>query len=238
MLYGFLLGKSFIFLKNKDDDAYARPKAQKAGDIDIQIILKIEDKHISYMLEVYNRILNLGYCEPYFPKIEKKLCKKGKLVKQMLLQTYYNKAGGAACCRGAEAATLAKGGGAPDYLKLYQNWYEDPLNPLARSGTVTDRGKGKNKKLPNDFTTYFNEESLAYWLMTEGQIKNKSLYVNINDFNAQDIQYLIKILEGKFKLENIKLNNNYLKFNSNNIKKIYCIIKPYLVPSMKFKFIS
>lgn len=74
--------------------------------------------------------------------------------------------------------------------------------------------------------------------MTEGQIKNKSLYVNINEFNAQDIQYLIKILEGKFKLENIKLNNNYLKFNSNNIKKIYCIINPYLVPSMKFKFIS
>ena len=83
----------------------------------------------------------------------------------------------------------------------------------------------------------FNEESLAIWLMTEGKISNKNLYVNIKNFYATDIKFLIQFLEQKFKLNGIIFNNNCLEFNSNNIKKIYNITKRYIHPSMKFKFI-
>ena len=74
--------------------------------------------------------------------------------------------------------------------------------------------------------------------MTEGKIKNKNLYVNVGEFSDKDINILIKFLENKFKLEKINLINNNLGLNANNINIIKCIIKPYVIPSMKFKFIT
>lgn len=109
-----------------------------------------------------------------------------------------------------------------NYLELYNKWYLDK----------------HNKNIPNDIINYFNEESLAYWLMTEGKISNKKLSVNMKKFNDKDIKFFIQFLENKFNLHQIKLNNYWLEFNSNNIKKIYNIIKPYIFSSMKFKFIT
>ena len=94
-----------------------------------------------------------------------------------------------------------------------------------------------NKNIPKDLVKFFNEESLAIWLMTEGKISNKNLYVNIKNFYATDIKFLIQFLENKFKLNGIIFNNNCLEFNCKNIKKIYKVTKSYIHPSMKFKFI-
>jgi hypothetical protein len=109
-----------------------------------------------------------------------------------------------------------------NYLELYNKWYLDK----------------KNKNIPNDIINYFNEESLAYWLMTEGKISQNNLYVNMTKFQDKDIKFFIQFLENKFNLHQINLNNSWLEFNSNNIKKIYNITKPYIFPSMKFKFLS
>jgi len=43
-----------------------------------------------------------------------------------------------------------------NYLELYNKWYVDKFC----------------KNIPNDLFCYFNDESLAYWLMTEGKISN------------------------------------------------------------------
>ena len=107
------------------------------------------------------------------------------------------------------------------YLELYNKWYVDKFN----------------KNIPNDISNYFTEESLAYWLMSEGKISNKKLYVNMKQFSDKDIKFLIEFLENKFKLDKINLINNYLEFNCNNNKKIYDITKIYIFPSMKFKFL-
>lgn len=109
-----------------------------------------------------------------------------------------------------------------NYLELFNKWYVDKIN----------------KNIPADIFMYFNEESLAYLLMTEGKIKNRNLYLNMKQFNNRDIEFMKQFLENKFKLDQINLNNYYLEFNSNNILKIYNIIKPYILPSMKFKFIT
>ena len=109
-----------------------------------------------------------------------------------------------------------------NYLELYTKWYDENLIKI----------------IPRDLNYYFNDISLAYWLMTEGKISNKNLYVNIKKFNATDIKFLIQFLEKKFKLKGIIFNNNCLEFNSNNIKKIYKVTKRYIHPSMKFKFIT
>jgi LAGLIDADG DNA endonuclease family len=109
-----------------------------------------------------------------------------------------------------------------NYLELYNKWYLDK----------------QNKNIPDDIINYFNEESLAYWLMTEGKISKNKLYVNMTKFKDKDIKFFIQFLENKFNLHQINLNNYWLEFNSNNIKKIYNITKPYIFPSMKFKFLS
>ena len=184
LIYGLLLGESFIINTNKET----------------KLIIKIEGKHISYMTDIHKKILSLGYCDKKLPKIITKLGEKGKLNKLMLLQTYKNN----------------------NYLELYNKWYIDKLN----------------KNIPNDMFNYFNEESLAYWLMTEGKISKRKLYVNMKQFNNKDVKIMKQFLENKFKLDQINLNNNCLEFNCNNIKKIHEIIKPYILPSIKFKFIT
>ena len=62
--------------------------------------------------------------------------------------------------------------------------------------------------------------------------------IDMKNFNNKEIKSFILFLEKKFNLEKINLTNNWLEFNSNNIKKIYNITKPYIIPSMKFKFLS
>ena len=109
-----------------------------------------------------------------------------------------------------------------NYLDLYNNWYLDK----------------KNKNIPKDIINYFNEESLAVWLMTDGKISKNNLYVNMTKYKDKDIIFFKKFLENKFNLHQINLNNNWLEFNSYNINKIYNITKPYVFPSMKFKFLS
>jgi hypothetical protein len=73
--------------------------------------------------------------------------------------------------------------------------------------------------------------------MTEGKIKNRKLSVNMNKFKKKEIIIFKQQLETKFQLDQIILNNNWLEFNFNNIKKIYILTKPYILSSMKFKFI-
>ena len=184
LIYGLLLGESYIFKNNKE----------------IKLIIKIEGKHIFYMRDIHKKISNLGYCEQNFPNLIYKLRKKGKLNKLMLLHTYNNY----------------------NYLELYKKWYVDKVN----------------KNIPSDIYNYFNEESLAYLLMTEGKIKNRKLYLNMTQFNNREIKFMTQFLENRFKLDQINLNNNYLEFNSNNILKISNNTKPYIFPSMKFKFIA
>ena len=78
-----------------------------------------------------------------------------------------------------------------NYLELYNKWYLDKLN----------------KNIPNDIINYFNEESLAYWLMTDGKISKNKLYVNMKKFKDKDIKFFILFLENKFNLHPINLNN-------------------------------
>ena len=190
LIYGLLLGKSFIFNNCRIPE--------------IKIIIEIEGKHLSYIMDIQKKISSLGYC-PFakgdkMPLIKTKILKKGNLSKVMQLHTYNNN----------------------NYLELYSKWYLDK----------------HNKNIPNDINHYFNAESLAYWLMTEGKISNKKLFVNMTKFNEKDIKFFIQFLENKFNLDQINLNNYWLEFNSNNIKKIYNITKPYIFSSMKFKFLT
>jgi transcriptional regulator of heat shock response len=108
-----------------------------------------------------------------------------------------------------------------NYLELYNKWYVDKIN----------------KNIPNDIIRFFNEESLAYLVMSEGKIKNRKLSLNMNQYSNRDIKIFKELLENKFKLDQVNLKNNYLEFNTKNICKIYKLTKPYILPSMKFKFL-
>jgi hypothetical protein len=73
LIYGLLLGKSFIFNNNE-----------------IKLIIEIEGKHLSYIMDIHTKISSLGYCADKMPLIKTKILKKGNLSKVMQLHTYNN----------------------------------------------------------------------------------------------------------------------------------------------------
>ena len=73
LIYGLLLGKSFIFNNNE-----------------IKLIIEIEGKHLSYILDIHTKISSLGYCADKIPLIRTKILKKGNLSKILQLHTYNN----------------------------------------------------------------------------------------------------------------------------------------------------
>ena len=175
-----------------------------------KVIFIIKDRHITYMTNIHKILAERGICNNSLPKISTSLEKKGKLMKVLNISTFSN----------------------DFYLELYNKWYDNNCNH------IEDQSTSKRAKiLPQDFYYYFNIESLAYWLMTYGKIKNNFLFINMKEFTHLDILYMKEMLEKKYKLDNIILSNHMLMFNKNNIKIIYNLIERYIIPSMKFKFI-
>ena len=74
LIYGLLLGNSFILNKNNE----------------IKLIIEIEGKHMSYITHIHKKILCLGYCEDKLPLVKTKIVRGGNLNKVMLLHTFNN----------------------------------------------------------------------------------------------------------------------------------------------------
>lgn len=215
-IYGLLLGNSFIVNNNNK----------------IKIIIKIQDKHTSYFTHIKNKLSSFDFSysdyedniTPLVSYAKAKIStssaivKKGKLIKVMKLTLPWNSHNN------------------KYYFELYKQWYKLSFSDIHNK---TNTGKVyKNIPVEEDLINYFNEESLAYWLMTDGKISQNSLFVNMTKFKDKEIKFFIQFLENKFNLNKIYLNNYWLEFNANNINKIYNITKPYICSSMKFKFIT
>ena len=96
----------------------------------------------------------------------------------------------------------------------------------------------KKLSLNKTFMQYIKPLTLAIWISDDGTWTGEVVRIATNAFSLKEIQFLVHILENKFKLDKINLNNYWLEFNLNNINKIYNITKPYIFSSMKFKFIT
>lgn len=107
---------------------------------------------------------------------------------------------------------------------IHELWYKDGI-----------------KILPSNLDTYLSPLALAIWIMDDGGKAGKGLKISINNFTILEINNLVNLLDNKYK---IKANihkvgtdnqwNIYIPSESMNI--LTNLIKPYIIPSMKYKF--
>lgn len=99
------------------------------------------------------------------------------------------------------------------------------------------------KRLPYNLTENFSKETLAYWFMDDGYSELGPMYFLCTDnFTLKEVHILQKLLKNKFNLDSglkIRKNNNKICYRIKILKKSSIdfknIIKPYIIPSMKYK---
>lgn len=98
--------------------------------------------------------------------------------------------------------------------------------------------------IPFDLYHYFNEISLAYWIMGDGaQISRKQggLILGTDAFTIKEVVYLMNVLLIKYNIEStLKLHDNkpriYIKGKSMNI--VSELVKPYVSFDMLYKIVK
>ena len=99
----------------------------------------------------------------------------------------------------------------------------------------------------NEFLSlYFNEVSLAHWILGDGYYDNnsKTIIICSENFTYEDVLRLIKFLESKYELiataqkRKLKEGVGYrIRFSSkgDNLENLRNLIKPYMHPLMLYK---
>ncbi len=125
----------------------------------------------------------------------------------------------------------------PFITELYKIWYS--YNSLTNKFI---------KIVPNDefLSLYFNEVSLAYWIMGDGYYNNseKTIVICTESFTYDDVIRLIKLLEEKYGLiataQKRKLKNGVgyrIRFSrkGGNLDNLRKLVKPHMHPLMLYK---
>lgn len=181
---------------------------KRKGSKGTRILFYQEGTHTQYLLYLHRLIANLGYCNTNLPKLQTRLGKNGKIKKIIRFSTWtYDQ-----------------------FNEIYNNWY---IN---------------NKKiLPNNIDYYLSPLALAIWIMNDGGKVSKGLILATNNFTLNEIKHLIFILDYKYNIKSTihktgtidpPLRGAYnIYILSNSMPTLVNIVKPYIIPSMKYKLL-
>lgn len=184
---------------------------KRKGGKGTRILFYQENSHTEYLLFLHRLIANLGYCNTNIPKLQTRLGKKGKIRKIIRFSTWtYNQ-----------------------FNEIHNNWYISSINPL--TGLVTNK-----KVLPKNIDNYLSPLALAIWIMNDGGKSSKGLKLATNNFTLSEVKYLINILNKKYNIKaNIHKTGTIDQYNiyilSDSMPILVNLIKPYIIPSMKYK---
>lgn len=99
---------------------------------------------------------------------------------------------------------------------------------------------GRIKIIPEDIYDWINYESLAHIIMCDGSLnKGGGITLNLQNFTLKELIYFINVLKIKFNLDCTlhKSRTQYIVYiKTNSIRKLYNEIKPFIIPSMRYKF--
>lgn len=99
---------------------------------------------------------------------------------------------------------------------------------------------GRIKIIPNDIYDWINNESLAHIIMCNGSFKKGGgIILNLQSFTLKELIFFINVLYIKFGLDCTlyKSRNQYIVYiKVNSVRKLFKEIKPFIVPSMIYKF--
>lgn len=194
-------------------DASAEKRNNSKGT---RILFYQEGSHSDYLYYLHSLIANLGYCNSNLPKIYTRLGKKGKLRKVIKFNTwtYYQ------------------------FNDIFNNWYLPSYIKDINGNNIFNR---YIKIVPKNIDLYLTPLSLAIWIMDDGGKVNNSIKLATNNFSYNDILYLVYILFHKFNIKSTihktgKANQYNIYILNESMPILVNLVKPYIIPSMKYKF--
>lgn len=117
----------------------------------------------------------------------------------------------------------------------FSTWTYDQFNEIHNNWYINDI-----KILPNNIENYLSPLALAIWIMNDGGKIGKGLKLATNNFTLNEVKHLIDILYIKYNIKSsihktgvIDQYNIYILSESMPI--LVNLIKPYIIPSMKYK---
>lgn len=111
----------------------------------------------------------------------------------------------------------------PEFKTLYKIFYHD-----------------RKKVLPQSMLDLLNPLTLAVWIMDDGCNTGDSLILNTQNYSIEEHYRLQKIFQQKFEAFstiNKDRDEFRLRFNCENAKKLFEIIYPNIISSMKYKIV-
>lgn len=98
-----------------------------------------------------------------------------------------------------------------------------------------------HKILPYNLDKYFSPLALSIWIMNDGGKVGSGLKLATNNFTLKEVEYLILLLKNIYNIESTihKTGKDdqyaiYILYKS--MPTLVNIVKPYIIPSMKYKF--
>lgn len=80
---------------------------------------------------------------------------------------------------------------------------------------------------------------LAYWIMCDGCLEGKTMYINTAKFKKEEVEIISQELNEIFGFTSIvkKYKEKYwiIKIPYNNFNRLYYLINPYIIPSLRYK---
>ena len=111
----------------------------------------------------------------------------------------------------------------PEFRRLYKVFYS-----------------GGRKILPENISDLLTSLSLAVWVMDDGCFDGKSLILNTQHLSFANNKALQEVLKRKFDLDsgiNKDRKNWRLRIYRKSFRRLQSLIKPYIIPSMKYKIV-
>lgn len=101
------------------------------------------------------------------------------------------------------------------------------------------RRRTGGKKIPQDIKDYLNPFVMAVWVMDDGSFSKGKIDLSTYSFRKKDILLVSKGIEEKFGISPSYYkdrNKGYrMYFKQKDTKKMIEIIKPFILPSMRYK---
>lgn len=128
----------------------------------------------------------------------------------------------------------------PKNNENYHSWYFHTRTTLELGKFHKMFYKNGKKILPKNIFNLLTPICLAVWIMDDGCYSEKSIILNTQNFSLTENIRLQNTLQRKFNLKfgiNKDRNKQRLRLSRDSFQKLQNIVKPYIIPSMKYKIV-
>lgn len=174
--------------------------------------IHMSSKNAEYVFWLHKFFYEKGYSSPKKPIVKKQIGKKNSIYFSIKFKTF-------------SFSSLNF---------LYDSFYSTNKDTIERYQNI--------KRVPTNIYSLLTPQALAIWIMDDGVIFSKSgsgLKISTESFCFEDNLLLQKTLKIKFSIEpSIQRHKDkyLLYFKKNQIFSLYSIVKPYILPCMRYKF--